>query len=486
MYSWRKASISQALILFRTGTGLFWPMVVVMVGLGLWIYSYSVSAPAFDEIFSAVHTASYHPFQALSYYMLPNNHILFNVLNSIMFPSFDKVVSGRIISLISYLGILLSVFYWFRVWMAKSKYALLATVLVSVQLPVLGFSAQARGYELQLLAGWIAFINLYKYYESNKPLNLKWHCLACIVGYATIPPFLYFHAAILAFAALQQLYHKKADFIFWKYQVITCVLVFLFYQPAFCFSGLSSFSDNPTVKGSEDSLTQFLPGFIDKFRYFISFCFSFVLGEDNVVNYILFLLPLGLCFSKNRMCRMMGVFYALVWVSFILIVLYFKKIPFSRNLIIQYSITQGLVVFTLYRVLNGLSQRLQATWISSALFSAISLLLTVHYLFRFHKDGGHLLYFNSVNEIYQSFSFAKTLPKQGSIAFSDESFYVYYLCRKHHYDVSRCCTGNELFYIKIKGETLPPVVELNYYLEQTLPNDYELYKRQTPITSGRR
>jgi hypothetical protein len=476
--AWKRPSTSaQHLQILWPGKLFILPSIVVVSGISLWAYSFSLSSPAYDEIFSAVYGATGHPLQTLAYYMLPNNHILFNVVNNLLFHPFDKIISGRVISLLAYLGVLLAVFYWFKNLNCGSVNAFFATLLIAVQFPVLGFSSQARGYEMQLLAGWIAFISLFKYYENNKNGWLKWHCFACIIGYATIPSFMYFHVAILTFSSLYQLYNRKLDLSFWKYHLICCSMLILFYLPAFCFSGFSSFSDNPTVKASEETIPQFLHLLSDKLLYFVSFCFSSLFGEYNIINYLLFFLPLALICFKNRLYRMMGVFYLLVWVMFILLVVYFKKIPFSRTLIIQYSVTQFMVVFTLFSVIRFLARRSHLNM--QAIFPLVSLLLIGHYLFRYQKDSGHILYFNAVNEIYDSYAFAETLPRTGTIGFSDESFYLFYRCLKRKYEVSQCPQGEEMFYIKLKSEPLPPSLATNYVLLQSLPNDHELYRRRT-------
>jgi len=51
----------------------------------LWIWGNKMAMPAYDEVFSAQNAAGIHPFQCVSYYMLPNNHLLFNLLNGLFF-----------------------------------------------------------------------------------------------------------------------------------------------------------------------------------------------------------------------------------------------------------------------------------------------------------------------------------------------------------------------------------------------------------------
>ena len=121
-------------------------------GVALWVFSNGATRPAYDEIFSAVHCAGAHPFQALSYYMLPNNHVFFNTLNSLSFWAEDKVWSGRLLSLAAFLVFQQLVFLWLRRKMPLAQ-ALGAALLLSLAFPTLGFASHARGYGLHLMAG---------------------------------------------------------------------------------------------------------------------------------------------------------------------------------------------------------------------------------------------------------------------------------------------------------------------------------------------
>ena len=105
-----------------------------------------------DEIFSAYNFASLPAFQCLSYYALPNNHILFNFLNGInKFWCDDLVITGRIFSLICYVLTLCITWNFMQKWIQSILLRSFALLLLAVQLPVWGFSSQARGYEFLLL-----------------------------------------------------------------------------------------------------------------------------------------------------------------------------------------------------------------------------------------------------------------------------------------------------------------------------------------------
>ena len=57
----------------------------IFAGSLMWVQGNLSVKPSNDEVFSAVACAGMHPFQTLSYYMAPNNHILFNLLNNLVF-----------------------------------------------------------------------------------------------------------------------------------------------------------------------------------------------------------------------------------------------------------------------------------------------------------------------------------------------------------------------------------------------------------------
>ena len=134
--------------------------VLILFTTILWFYGTSLVYPSNDEVFSAVNCASLHPFQTVVYYMLPNNHILFNLINNLFFHSFtDKVATGRFISLVCYWGIAIISFSWIRNLIHKKWLAFLVSVTLLLQFPVWGFATQARGYELLLLLEWGAFVS---------------------------------------------------------------------------------------------------------------------------------------------------------------------------------------------------------------------------------------------------------------------------------------------------------------------------------------
>lgn len=454
---------------------------LALSGIVLWMYSNAATRPAYDEIFSAVHSAGAHPFQALSYYMAPNNHVLFNVLNSVLFFSIeDKLWSGRLLSLAGFLVMQQIAFLLLKQKMPLA-FAFGAALLLSLTLPTLGFAAQARGYSLHLAAGWVTLLALYQYLKTGHSAWTAWLALGIFTGYATLPSFLYYHGALVGFGVCWQTYHRKIDVVFWKYQLAAIGLVFLFYLPALSFSGLGAFTENKWVKIEDKSLQEFLPQFTGLFRFFMHYGLSGLFEKSTPALYLLYLLPVGLFFSKNKEQRAIAGFYLLLWGAVIITVIGMKKIPFSRNLIIQYSIGLSIIAYTLYMVFAAGARRLKKESLKPLLYFAVIVGLVIGLLLRFPRLAGEQLYFNRANDLYEMHrrDMAAHLPPDATTAFSDQSFYWYYLCRKNGYRVHLCAQGDETYFVKRISEPLPESVIAGFETVVLLESDgYEILKRK--------
>lgn len=455
-------------------------VLLLMSGMLSWWFSHSLTRPAYDEIFSAVHCAGMHPFQTVSYYMLPNNHLLFNALNSLLpLSPEDKVMSGRLISLLAFLGTQQIAFSVLKQKM-PSPAALGTVLLLSLSLPTLGFASQARGYSLQLLAGWSVVAGLWRYFGKGDQVAIRWLLLGIVAGYALLPSFLFFHVAVVLFAVVMQWHSGRWDGHFWKYQLLAGAFVFMFYLPALSFSGLEALIGNKYVLADDKSLREFAGQFFGLSDFFMNYAFSSVFTEKTYpVLYALYLLPLTLLFSKNKENRALAVFYSLMWLSVICIVLGMKKIPFSRNLIVQYSIGLSVIAYSFYYWLQEAGRRWDAQKAAMALFSGSIIATSLIFGMRFPKIAGEQLYFNRANELYEANSRGQaTLPIDVPVAFSHESFYWYYLRLQSGGKARLCPSGDEPFLVKRSSESLPKSL-LNNYEKYAQPegDGYEIWKK---------
>jgi hypothetical protein len=466
----------------KPGTADILPLALCIAAvIGAWHWGNHMAMPAYDEVFSAHNAAGIHPFQTVSYYMLPNNHLFFNLINNVFFHPFaDKVATGRIISLIACCSLIVILFYSLKKVIQNRWLAALACITLALQFPVWGFSFQARGYELYLLAEWGMVISLFCYIQSGHKNWLGANLLSIAIGYFCIPSFLYMHVAQLLFTLLHWIFYKQKDSRFWKYQLAAIFLAFLFYLPALCFSGLDSIARNTWVSpmGGNKTAGDFVQWMWPNFGTYVTHLFSDIHWNSLSFNWLLFTLPLALVFfRKNKSSVLFGMFYLVMWLVFFLIIIIMKKMPFERNLIGHYSLTLAGIIWLCWSVAGLLFRRENLLIAKQILFCCIIIPVAVHFVATNEsmlKDG---LYEYEVNMFFVDLSNKlKEIPRGTSVAFSDESFYCYFICRKQRYKVTRCTTGNEDYYIKQAFEPLPQLLGNRYALAFTIVQ-YEIYKR---------
>ncbi len=453
------------------------PAGLAIACLALWGFSHSQTHPAYDEIFSAVHGAGMHPFQAMSYYMLPNNHLLFNTLNSLLPCVDDKVMSGRLWSLTAFLAT--SQFMWavLRRYLPQHV-ALSLTLLLLFAFPTLGFASQARGYSMMLLAGWVSGWALCQYAATEQRRYGRIWVVATVAGYATVPVFLYFHLALSIWALGWSWRQRQWWLAFWKYQLLAAGFTFLFYLPVLCFSGWEALAANKYVRPEAVSWVQFGGQLAGLLPFFMDYGFGGLFAQHKVGLAVVCLAPLALWFSKDKSHRAAAWFYLCLWGCAFVVVWSMKKLPFTRNLVIQYSLGLAMAGYALFALLQKLWPRrpLLAKWI----FHVVMLCGLVWFLYRFPQVAGEQLYFNPANPLYaQHRQDAAQLPKDAPIAFSDECFYWYYLCRKAGGQARRCPQGDEGWWVKRAYEPPPDSTSGAFQVAfRSRMEDYVVWKRR--------
>lgn len=459
-------------------------LLCIVMGTAGWVWGNSQVHQGFDEVFSAVNCASLPPFQTLSYYMLPNNHVLFNLLNSVLFHfADDKVFTGKIISLFCFWGIIAIVFAWLSSFIKNKLLLVLATIVIVFQFPVWGFGFEARGYELYAMAEWYAFFAFLRYLNSKNTVWLYYYILACVAGYCCIPVFLYFHAALLGFGFCWGIYNKTFDSKFWQLQIVVVLLVFLFYLPAICFSGIHALAGNQYVAGQIKTVHDFLLKSKSIFDDYLNFYTAYFGHKCKGITAIGFLLPLTLfCFYKNRVAVLCGFFYLAMWLSCIMLAFVMKIYPIDRTMIGHLNITFGLAIYALYLILR----QVKIPALVDTVFALLLIGTGVCFFIGNRANVSAGLYNNDINIKY---NLLKTegidfIPQGSSIGFSDECFYWYYLCKLRGDKVTHCPTGNEQYIVVFKLDAFPAPDPEKYVVVKTvfkygvIATGYDIYKRR--------
>jgi hypothetical protein len=427
---------------------------IPLVQLACWIYGTALVPPAYDEVFSAFHIAGQGPWRALSYYMLPNNHVLFNVLNALLFGWTGELVwTGRFISLLAWWGLGLLLYGWLRAGRGE-KWAGTQVLAILVILPTWGFAIQARGYLLLLLFSWLAFVGAWTWVTGRGRRGLTVFAVASVLAYATVPVYLYIHASLLLWVVWER---RRVGWDLLRSQLLAGVATFLFYLPGLTFSGAGALIDNRYVsaggRGFLDFAGAFLPTLPDYPNYV-----GLTLGE-----WVPWLLPLLFLLSvltyrwwplaDRRLLR----FYGILLITTTAVVLLMRAVPFHRSLLFHFSFALLLLLIPVLRT------RLRPlVWVLP-----LVLFFTVPRRFSLH------LYYYDIVPVYRaSLELIERIPEGATIRASDEAFYPAYLFRQRGGQL----VGNHrraTYYLRGAADPEPPAG----FVEVATAHDVTLYSR---------
>ncbi len=453
----------------------------VATATGFWFWGNNTALPAFDEAFSAQHIADIHPFQGVSYYMLPNNHLFFNFLNNILFHNVtDKVMTGRLISLIAYCATMVTLYFALVPLLKYRLLSLLMCLTLALQFFVWGFSFQARGYELYLLAEWGMFISLFAYIKSGNRSWLQLNILSIAVGYFCLPSFLYFHAAQLLFMFLYCIAYKTKETSFWKHQAIAILATYICYLPTLSFSGIEAITNNGYVAPSKaQTITLFWEGSWPMMKVYFAHIFSDMhLGIANTALVLLSLPVILITARRQKILALSGLFYLCLWVTFFLITSVMRRAPFERNLIGHYSMSLAGVLVFLHWLIGSFKSNDDRNAPRLIILPVVLVAFSTYFFLTNKKLLKDTLYEYNVNEVY---IFHKDrlsiIPPGSTVGFSDAEFYSYYLCRKNSCIVKKCPDGSEDYFVTQDNEGYPTWLEGKYSLVDKKYN-YEIYRRK--------
>lgn len=447
-----------------------------LFGLCIWLYGFFVSYPAYDEVFSAVNCAGMHPFQTASYYMLPNNHIFFNTLNSLLFHfAGNMVLTGRFISGAAFAILIPLLYYWLKSITKSPVYAAIFCAVLMLQFPVWAFSFQARGYSIYLICSWASFILLQRYLKTQRTQDLFFHGLSIVIGFWTVPSFLFWEVSLIVYAVFAMLHRRKIEWTLVKTHFIVGCSVFLAFLPILCFSGEAAILENHYVNAVKVPLAQYWPGFSKVFQSSIQYCFSGFVDAQNWTYIFLFYFPLlALFFVRKTRAGGIVAFSVIVWLVLAGMTLQMQRFPFMRNLTAHCSVTLAAVLLAGHSLLHQVGKRRMIA-LKTAAITLFCLGMAVHFI-RFNRDHIHdSIYFYDVKSRFISLHNAVLkLPENARVGLSDEGFYWEFLCKQRGLKASMCM-DSMTHYIKIENEEKLPDY-LRGHVEKILQVDeYEIY-----------
>jgi hypothetical protein len=468
-------------------TGYCWPehswwYLAVIAGAVLSaLWSHASLSVSYDEAFSAVNCAQLHPLQTISYYMLPNNHMYFNLLNNVLFSwwTSDQVATGKALSMLAYVGTSLCVFRLLLRLGWAPLLAFLGLLPVALQFTAWGMATQGRAYASILFFAWLGFYCIARYIYNSKLKYLKMIAICSVAGFAFVPSYLSIYVSQILLLGGYLAYARRKPWSFIQYQLLTLVGVFLCYVPSLLFSGVDALVHNNYVRPAAATTASFLPSFLVVHQCFIDTCFSLPEGVYSA-SWLLLLVPLTLIFSVSKPAKFVAFAYSVVWLVHIGITLYTRLNPFNRGMIVQYSATMFSLGYAVFFWCGQLSRFFGSVGFRRAVhvgFFAIILGSYAAYLAYFNVCHiAFFLYYNDINLINSTHLEAmKRIPRHKSVACGQESFYFAYLLSTHGYEVSKCPSGKEEYYI---GTMDAPLSDTNYRKVFVALDKFEFYQHK--------
>ena len=421
--------------------------------------------------------------------MLPNNHLLFNVLNGGLFGGLGKLTwllaTGRVISGLAYAATVVVVYRTLASLTGQRLLALGLALLAATQYSLWGFGSQARGYALYALLHWLALATLLGYWRQPTRGRRWGNALAVALGYATVPTFLFYHAAQLLAAAAVQLRRRQWEGSFWRAQAAALVGVYWFYLPALCFSGLAALTANPYVKAHHGPVGKFIAKAWPGFRDYATYCFGNT-GLGDKVGYALALLPLVLLvwpapaadsMDRSWPWRRLAGLYVLWLLVLAAGTLRLQQLVFPRNLLGLFSLMLVLGLLAL-----GVLLRRWRRWAGLAGPLVLAAWIGARFIRNNPVQDPRNLYTSDVLGDYQlGQQRVRTLPATGTLAFAEESFYLYFLSlqagRLAPHPAQRPVVAATSF-VAAPNDRLPPWLAPSYQPVDTV-GGYRLFRRRT-------
>lgn len=400
---------------------------IALTGLVLAFAMHRQCAYANDEVFSAVHFAGLHPFQTVSQYPLPNNHLLFNLMNTVLSWLFDNpLMSGRMLSAVMYASGLMALYHFISRFKTGlfMKFAILAAL--ALQFSFWGFSAQARGYQLVFLCSISALSSLTAYCFEGKTNAISGLTISLVAGMFCMPSFLYWGLGIGIAGILWMVQNKCPDRLFITAIIGSACTVLVLYGPLLLFTGLKAITDNPYTRSATGSVGTFIPVLLLQRPYFEGLLQEWTgLGASPAMQGIVLLIPaLLVCLRgpKSQERRLM-ILMACLFAAFATCTLALRNLPFYRNLG-----PYGLFVLASFMLcVNSLIQNKAGRM----MYIFLLLMYAGFQLYKYPEKVQSALYYHDVRAQYKDMAqAAKMLDKNHTIYLNEEAYYWWHVLQK--------------------------------------------------------
>ncbi|MFC5271084.1 hypothetical protein [Adhaeribacter terreus] len=219
---------------------------------------------------------------AITYYIIPNNHVFYSLLCLPLLSVFqDPYWAYKLPTLlISTLGF--PVLYLAVRSIFKFSIAFFAVTGLSFSYHLLYYAVHGRGYSLLLLCTVFAFIAILKLYEGRQNYYWLLFLICTVTGFYTVPVFLYPFASISLFAVFAFIHSKnfKALRLFILVTFFAGIATLLLYLPVILVSGPELLFNNAYVARKPYDVL------FSKLSFFFPFTQGSVLGQEGMSAYL--------------------------------------------------------------------------------------------------------------------------------------------------------------------------------------------------------
>ena len=300
-----------------------------------YIFKYPISI---DEALTFEWFTSKGAFTSLTTYPEPNNHVLFSLISNV-FESLPitPILKLRLPNVL--LGLLLVVIvYLFLKKEFSHKISVLPHTIFVFSYAITCYSVLARGYMLVIFSSTMCFIFLLYYLRYNNFKYFKYFILFSIIGFWSIPLFLY---PFLSFIVVLFVNFKKIKIKDYKALFIGFLLisfsVCLFYFPIIYYNGLKSLIGNSAIQNrSLNDLNHYFDLFFRAYDNLIGIN-SFII----MLSFVVVLLVSIVVNSRDRHEK-----------SFVLILI---SIPYFFSFLQNIWLSPRMLVYLIFPFIFGIS-----------------------------------------------------------------------------------------------------------------------------------
>jgi len=221
---------------------------ILVVAFSISLY-FAVTTPIFiDEVVTFKDFTKNSIFVSVSYYPQPNNHVMFSLLTNIAYSisPFSPKISIRLINVILSLATNLHFFRLSRKFLSDTA-SLISTTAFAFLFMNLLYSFQARGYEILLLSTIVVLYAMMQYVRNGGGKKyLVLYSMMSMVGFWTIPSFLYPFSILTGYAVLNLILNRRKDLVLQISMTVllTGICTVLVYSPVLLISGVKSITGN--------------------------------------------------------------------------------------------------------------------------------------------------------------------------------------------------------------------------------------------------